>query len=98
MVLLLRPHTNPDRFTIMSGQEAVGTIIRIVTEPDEGAWAWLIVGWIDKPPPDLGSAGGVAATRDGALEAFADRWRAWLAWARLQEVEAPPCLRRAPAA
>jgi hypothetical protein len=88
MGLLLRPSSDPNRFAIMSGREAVGTINRIASGADAGAWAWLIVGWIDKPPPDLGWAGGVASSPEEALSAFAVRWRLWLTWARLQEVEA----------
>jgi hypothetical protein len=71
---------DPDRFVVYSGKAVVGTLMGIPW------WHWSITGF-HVSPEDLGPSSGLAPSQEEAMADFAKRWRAWLDWAGLREID-----------
>jgi hypothetical protein len=72
-----------DAFDVVSAHASVGIIKKA---PLGDHWIWIITAFYTSPK-DRGPSWGSAETRDDALEAFTERWRAWCDWAGLAEIE-----------
>jgi hypothetical protein len=82
--LRLRPsESETDSFDVVSGQASVGLIKKA---PLGDNWLWSITGFYASPR-ELGPSWGAAESQEDALRAFADRWRSWLEWAGLREID-----------
>ena len=77
---------DPDRFLVTSGKAAVGTLMRVPGREKQGWWHWSITGF-HAAPTELDPGAGMAPSRKQAMEEFASRWRSWLDWAGLREIE-----------
>jgi hypothetical protein len=72
-------------YVVMSGEVAVGRIMRLQDGPQDGNWMWSVTGLVHSDGP----LHGVATSPSDAQATFADAWRGWLARAGLTEVEPP---------
>jgi hypothetical protein len=75
-----------DRFRVLSGKAVVGVLMRLPQGEKAGWWHWLITGFFVSPE-DLGHATGMSPSQEEAMADFAKRWRLWLEWAGLREIE-----------
>ena len=75
-----------DRFLVYSSRAVVGTLMRVTTGVKQGWWHWSIMGF-HVSPSDLGPGAGMSPSREQGMEEFANRWRLWLDWAGLREME-----------
>jgi hypothetical protein len=86
MPLVLEPiaDSSEEDFHVMHGELRIGQIYkRKVSLRPESEWLWALNG---VPVSADGAAlTGVSASLDEATSALGERWKTWLAWARLKE-------------
>jgi hypothetical protein len=75
-----------DRFFVYSGKAVFGTLMRVPSGEKLNWWHWSITGFYVSPT-DLGPSSGLAPSQEEAMADFAERWRVWLDWAGLREIE-----------
>jgi hypothetical protein len=61
-------------------------LMRVPSGEKAGWWHWSITGF-HVSPTDLGPSAGMSPSQGEAMKDFATRWRLWLAWAGLLELD-----------
>jgi hypothetical protein len=75
-----------NRFRVLSGKAVVGMMMRVPSGEKQDWWHWSIAGF-HVSPSDLGPGAGMSPSQEEAMADLAKRWRAWLDWAGLREIE-----------
>ena len=60
--------------------------MRVPQGEKAGGWHWSITGFF-VAPDELGPSAGMSPSQEEAMADFAKRWRLWLEWAGLREIE-----------
>lgn len=73
-----------EELLVISGRAVVGSVARISGGlPSAGKWQWAV----NVPIPDGAPAHGIAGDVDTARQQLIARWRKWLDWAGLREID-----------